>query len=547
MEGKKDNEVIGLKPIIIDYLLHWKLIIGVGLFAVIAAILYLIFYPKTYETMARVQIQNGSNPLSGGGSMPLGEAAGLMRSFGLGGLQAGSIIIDDEISTFTSNALLSRMVYELGVYVDYSKPWTFGYRMYEESPLVVTCDSISIAHLDNTIEFNVSVSEKQVKIKTEIESLNYKETFQFTSLPAVVSLKEGNFIFNYTDIGRSLSKIHLLATVNPLTTVSETLVKDLLVEELSKTSNVIEFTATDYKKQRSKDMFNTLIKLYNEQETSYKKDLGDKSLLFLNDRIDQMLQELADVERAIEVYKSKNKITSVEMDVQYYAEYMKELQMKLIETQQQTHLIKMLDAFVKDSANRYKLAPSLIASSPVMSSGQETTTNPLISYNQALLERDRLIKNSGIDNPMVSTLDVQIDKLRDNVYQMIENTSKSVQLTIDDLKEKEKEMKSRMGEVPEQERVYVDYRRQQEILQGVYLLLLQKREEILLSISQPTDKAKVVDAAFTKPRPVAPRKLFAALFIMAFTLIVSVGWLFCKEQTLSIYHGFREKQKSLKE
>ncbi|GHV07254.1 hypothetical protein FACS189416_7860 [Bacteroidia bacterium] len=142
---------------------------------------------------------------------------------------------------------------------------------------------------------------------------------------------------------------------------------------------------------------------------------------------------------------------------------------------------------------------------------------------------------------------MQIDKLRDNVYQMIENTSKSVQLTIDDLKEKEKEMKSRMGEVPEQERVYVDYRRQQEILQGVYLLLLQKREEILLSISQPTDKAKVVDAAFTKPRPVAPRKLFAALFIMAFTLIVSVGWLFCKEQTLSIYHGFREKQKSLKE
>jgi uncharacterized protein involved in exopolysaccharide biosynthesis len=546
MEEKKDNEVIGLKPIIIDYLLHWKLIIGVGLFAVIVAIFYLIFYPRTYETMARVQIQNGNNPLSGGGSIPLGEAAGLMRSFGLGGIQAGSIIIDDEISTFTSNALLSRMVYELGVYVDYSKSWTFGYRMYEESPLVVTCDSVSIAHLDNTIEFNV-FSEKQVKIQTEIESLNYKETFQFASLPAVVSLKEGNFIFDYTDTGRSLSKIRLLVTVNPLTTVSETLVKDLLVEELSKTSNVIEFTASDYKKQRSKDMLNTLIRLYNEQETSYKKDLGDKSLLFLNDRIDQMLQELADVERAIEVYKSKNKITNVEMDVQYYVEYMKELQMKLIEAQQQTHLIKMLDAFVKDSANRYKLAPSLIASSPAMSSGQESAINPLTSYNQALLERDRLIKNSGIDNPMVSTLDVQIDKLRDNVYQMIENTYKSVQLTIDDLKEKEKEMKSRMGEVPEQERVYVDYRRQQEILQGVYLLLLQKREEILLSIGQPTDKAKVVDAAFTKPRPVAPRKLFAVLFIIIFTLIVSVGWLFCKEQTLSIYHGFREKQKSLKE
>lgn len=52
----KDNETIGLKSIIVRYLLHWKLFLGVFLFSIIPAVLYLIYYPRTYEMMARIQI-----------------------------------------------------------------------------------------------------------------------------------------------------------------------------------------------------------------------------------------------------------------------------------------------------------------------------------------------------------------------------------------------------------------------------------------------------------------------------------------------------------
>lgn len=48
----KDNETIGLKSIIVRYLLHWKLFLGVFLFSIIPAVLYLIYYPRTYEMMA---------------------------------------------------------------------------------------------------------------------------------------------------------------------------------------------------------------------------------------------------------------------------------------------------------------------------------------------------------------------------------------------------------------------------------------------------------------------------------------------------------------
>ena len=124
----KDNETIGLKSIIVRYLLHWKLFLGVFLFSIIPAVLDLIYYPRTYEMMARIQIQEDKD--LGGGSFGLGEAAGLMKSFGLGSVSGGVVNIDDELMTLTSNKMLRDMVLKLGANVDYCEPFSLGYRLY---------------------------------------------------------------------------------------------------------------------------------------------------------------------------------------------------------------------------------------------------------------------------------------------------------------------------------------------------------------------------------------------------------------------------------
>jgi uncharacterized protein involved in exopolysaccharide biosynthesis len=532
----KDNETISLKSILVNYLLHWKLILVVGFIAVIGAVFYLILYPKTYETMARVQIQDENNPLSSGG-LALGDAAGIMKSFGLGGISAGSIVIDDEIATFTSNRLLSEMIYRLGLYAEYTKPYSF-YRLYDEKPLTVTLDSAVIYNLEYEIEFKVVSSAGKINIKAMVESDNdRKESFQFNSLPAVVKMKEGEFVFNHSTLGQSDPDYKLNVLIRPLTSVSDDLVSEFTIEEISKTSNVIEFVTTDYERRRSKDMFNMLIALYNERSQDYKNELALHSIAFLNTRIDSVTNELSFVEKEIELYKAKNRITMVESDVQYYVEYMRDLQTKMIEAEAQSHTIKFMDSFVKNRANQYKIIPSLL------SSGQESETNPFSLYNQALLERERLIRNSGEDNPLLPSLNAQIDKLREGVFQMIDNANQSIQLVINELKEKEQNLFNRMGEVPQQERIYVDYKRSQEILQGMYLILLQKREEIVLSIAQTKEKAKIIDPAFNMPRPIAPRKLYAAIGIVFFTLLITVGWIYGKKQLTELMEEFQKANK----
>ena len=85
---QKDSETISLKKIIVDYLYHWKVFLVAACISLVCAILYMVLYPQTYEFVARIKIQEDKN-LGSGGSMGLGEAAGLMKSFGLGSISAG--------------------------------------------------------------------------------------------------------------------------------------------------------------------------------------------------------------------------------------------------------------------------------------------------------------------------------------------------------------------------------------------------------------------------------------------------------------------------
>ena len=51
------NETISLKSILIGYLRHWRLFLGTFVISLIPAVLYLIYYPTTYEVMARLKFK----------------------------------------------------------------------------------------------------------------------------------------------------------------------------------------------------------------------------------------------------------------------------------------------------------------------------------------------------------------------------------------------------------------------------------------------------------------------------------------------------------
>jgi uncharacterized protein involved in exopolysaccharide biosynthesis len=530
----KDNETIGLKTIVVRYLHQWKLFLVVFILSFIPAVLYLTFYPRTYEFKARVQIQEDKD--GGMAGLGLGEAAGLMKSFGLGGGIGGSVRIDDEISILSSNNIFRQMVLDLGIYAEYTKPYSF-YKMYHhESPLILIPDSITLATLDEEYNFSVSVNPDEIKIQVHSDTQK-KQTFTCASLPAKITIGAYNFTLDHNRNGNEADKnFQLKIRCIPPSWQADDLIDGFLIEDYSKSSNIIEITCSDHVKERGKAMLNTLIQKYNVDAKTFKSREDSKILDFIKERIDNVMAELHEVESKIETYKTKNGLTLLETDVLFYAEQMKELQITIIELEAQSHVIDMMDDYAKDPANKYNVIPSLLTV-------EGEKGGAITVYNEALIERNRLLENSNEYNPAFKSMNNQVDKLRDGIFQMIENAKKSNQITLADLKFKEKQLLDKMKSVPTQEREYFDYKRQQEILQGIYLILLQKQEETAISSGQQTDRARMVDTAFVLKKTIAPRKLYAAIGIFILTILIPVFLLWVKDLIKSLKDEFIRTKK----
>jgi uncharacterized protein involved in exopolysaccharide biosynthesis len=215
---------------------------------------------------------------------------------------------------------------------------------------------------------------------------------------------------------------------------------------------------------------------------------------------------------------------------------MHDIQAKIIELETQSHIIKLTSDFVKNPANKYSPMPNIM--------GQDGDKNsPIQAYNQILTDRARIIQNSNETNPLVPPMTLQADRLRESVNLSIANLEKATRQSISEMKNKEKLALDNMRRFPNKERDYIELKRRHEITQGIYLVLLQKKEETALNCGLNNERGKVVDAPYVKKKPVAPRKLFAAIGIMLFTIIIPVAWLFISEQTISLFKEYKNREK----
>ncbi|MDR2533964.1 MAG: tyrosine protein kinase [Tannerellaceae bacterium] len=531
MIAKDDKEVVGLKTIIVGYIGHWRLFLGAFILACILGVLYICLYPRTYSIMARIQLQEEEN-ISGSFPGLGGDAAGLMKSFGLGAVGGGTLIIEDELNILKSNTLMRRVAFDLGTNVDYTRPRSF-YRMYSTAPYRLSTDSATDRGLLGDIRFKIRVRDGKLEVSTRSDRVG-KRSFTFASLPAVINHPEGDFKLEFNNGNAALLDLDI--RYKPSGWAAEEMNKKFLIEEYSKNSNFIELSCSDYERSRAIGIINLLVDRYNNEAASFKQKLHARALSYLDARIDSVTVALRNAEILIARYKRENAMTDVEYDVQFYVNQMRDIQTKIIELETQIHLVMLMDEFVKNPANKYSPMPGLMSPE-----GDKSTSISL--YNQALIERARVIQSSSENNPLVGSLTIQADKLRESVFLSIENMQIATRHALADIKEKEAQIFSLMRRIPDQERDYIDLKREQEIIQGIYLILLQKKEETALEEGLNQDRIKIVDSAFVKKKAVAPRKLFAAIGIIIFTMVVPVVWLFVREQTAEVAAEYRRRRR----
>ena len=95
--------------------------------------------------------------------------------------------------------------------------------------------------------------------------------------------------------------------------------------------------------------------------------------------------------------------------------------------------------------------------------------NIIADYNTIVRERNKLLNEAGPNNVLVKSLQSELDSLIKNISISIKNYLESINLKINDLKNKELEFEKVYNTVPENEKILRSIERELTIKEALYL------------------------------------------------------------------------------
>ena len=513
--GEQSEEQVNIQELLFRYLIHWPWFVVSIIICIACAWGYLRLTTPIYNISATVLIKDEKK--GGGASM-----SSDLEKMGLEGFVSLSSNVDNEIEVLRSKSLAREVVNNLGLFVTYMDEDEFPSKeLYHTSPVLVSLTHQEADKLPGRMEINMILQPTgALGVQITVGEKEYRK--QFDKLPAVFPTDEGTVAFFANN--DTLSAVcpenitkerHITAFINRPFSVLKEYVNSLSIAPTSKTTSVVVISLENTNTRRGRDYINKLLEMYNINANNDKNEVAQKTAEFIDERIGIISKELGSTEQDLENFKRSAGITDLSSEAQIALTGNAEYEKKRVENQTQINLVMDLQRYMK--GNEYEVLPSNIGLQDAASAGA------IDRYNQMLVERKRLLRTSTENNPTIINLDTSIRAMRTNVQATLDATLKGLQITKEDLAREASRYSRRINDAPTQERQFVSIARQQEIKSGLYLMLLQKREENAITLAATANNAKIIDEALADDNPISPKKMLVYLAALVLGVGLPVG------------------------
>ena len=498
-------------------ILNWYwFVLSLIIFGGIGAI-YLRYTTPLYQSTAKLLIKDDDN-----GSSRRGSSLQNITNLGTISNSAG---IDNEMEILSSHSIAEDAIRDLKLYVNYTTEGKVkDVITYRDQPLVVDIDAAHLDRLNRPINLNITkngssfVVNGTYSVPTDEENSEgpFSINKKFTSLPATIPTRAGIITINSNN-GRTLHEGQVLkVSILSPKMASDKYVGELKIGQSGKGTSILQLQLTDEVPQRSLDYLKQLAIVYNRQANEDKNAVAHQTEKFINSRLEKINAELGKTEGELQNYKQKNGMVELKMNASNSVSNQNTSEQKLAEMETQIELFNTIAREVESSSrNLTQVIPSNVGLD------DESSTSLINKYNELVLERNRLLRSASESSPVVEPLTDQIRDLNVNIRRAIAAARKNLQIQRDAVLAQVTKYTDQVEETPQQERMLTQIGRQQEVKSGLYLMLLQKREENSISLAATADKGRLIDDPQLNGK-VSPNSTYIMLIAFVIGLAIPV-------------------------
>ena len=517
------------------YLIRWKWFVLGLLITISGAYFYLKYSKPVYLSTATILVKDDSR---GGG---LSEAAILED---LGNVPSfSSVNLEDEVAILTSKNLMGAVVDKLGLTKEYIVEGNIKEsELYKRSPIelkYIGTDSLNAKGYGVSLNLEI-ISGDSFKVKKVSN-----DKFEEARFGEVLNLGFGKFVVVPSATIGAIEKrwynTDFIINLKPRFSAISSYQGKLIVDNGGRRSSALNVSMQDFVSEKSEDIINNLIDQFNKDAISDKNLISENTFRFIAERLEIIAEELDSVEKNIEQFKSSNKLTDISSESQIFIEENQRIQQQTIDIETQLELSKTIIEYLQDPNRSSSLLPTNLGfdETGIASSIQE--------YNNLILERDRQLQYGTALNPVVVTLNNQIEEIKTIILQGLQNSRQNLQIRLREIRGQQNRIDSQISSVPLQEKIFRDISRQQNIKEELYLYLLRKREETAISLAITVPVAKVIDRAYTNRNPVFPKPKILYLAAIALGIVLPFLFLYIRRFLDTKIHNKGDVEKILKQ
>lgn len=488
----EEENSFDFRTILSMFILNWQWFLLSAFICLCAAFIYLRYTTPTYQVSAKMLIKDEVRQRNSSNRQMLANMQDM-------GFITNSTGIENEVEILHSKILACEAVKDLKLYTEYrSEGRVKNPLIYKSQPLNIDLDPATLQTMDKNIltentTYNMRLNKKGNRyhlsgvIKRNGAVLQ-KFSTSFGSLPVNFKTKSGVITITENP-GKEWGNedVTILVSIRAPMAVATSYLNSLTVAPTSKLTSIALLTLRNANPLRGIDFLNQLALCYNRQANADKNEIALKTEEFINDRMQKIEKQLGTTEAELESYKKRHNLTQLRLDATETLAQSNQFSQKLSDANTQIQLLDYLREYVNNPDNRYELIPSNVGLS------DQASTQLIVNYNKSVQDRNRLLRSASENAPQVQTLTSTLDELRSSIRTALMQARRSADIQRQGIESQYRVYSSRVSSTPEQERVLTQIGRQQEVKSGLYLMMLEKREENAISLAATADKGKLID------------------------------------------------------